>query len=571
MPAMVASPSEEQNEPLGSAWVALVGPEVEENLSLRYLAASVENAGVPAELFPFNAPSDLALLLDALCEAPMPMLIAVSLSFQWRAIDMLSLVVALRERGYEGHITAGGHFGSFCCEAVLEEFPELDSVCRFEAEETLRELCVALRDNDSIDGIAGLAVQGRPFAQTIPRPPPVLASLAWPDRRGEPARCLGHAIAPMISSRGCYANCSFCCIATLHRHNGSSERHRLRAVNDVADEMAWLQRERGTEIFIFHDDNFFLPRHHDSLARVQALAGALEERGVTRFATVVKARPNDVTEPVFRAMRDRLSLIRLFLGVESSTHQGCKTLGRGVRAGVATESLGLLADIGIYTCFNMLVFDPDATVESLLDNLAFVEAHSEHPSNFGRVELYAGTPLLERMHREGRAVGDYVTWDYDQATPEMQRVFELTIDAFRERNFSGKAMANRLQSTRFDAEVAKWFHPDRFDPAWLEEAKDLSRVLAASSASGVRRVVEHVRSEGLERDDAFVVALAAELRACEDALDERASSLEQEIQSRVGAKCVHAPSRGIPVPRAAGATPQRLERVVCCATPGMGG
>jgi hypothetical protein len=203
--------------------------------------------------------------------------------------------------------------------------------------------------------------------------------------------------------------------------------------------------------------------------------------------------------------------------------------------------------------------------------MVFVEKHAEHPSNFGRVELYAGTPLLERMHREGRAVGDYVTWDYDQATPEMQRVFELTIDAFRERNFSGKAMANRLQSTRFDAEVARWFHADRFEPAWLEEAKELSRVLAASSADGVRRIVEHARSAPADRDDAFVASLVVELRLCEDELDTRASSLEHEIQTRIGAKCVHAPSRGIPVPRAEGAAPRRLERVVCCAIPGMGG
>ena len=44
-------------------WVALVGPEVEENLSLRYLAASLERAGIRAELFPFNSGVDLPVII----------------------------------------------------------------------------------------------------------------------------------------------------------------------------------------------------------------------------------------------------------------------------------------------------------------------------------------------------------------------------------------------------------------------------------------------------------------------------------------------------------------------------
>ena len=36
------------------AWIALVGPEIEENLSLRYCAASLEAAGYRCEILPFH-------------------------------------------------------------------------------------------------------------------------------------------------------------------------------------------------------------------------------------------------------------------------------------------------------------------------------------------------------------------------------------------------------------------------------------------------------------------------------------------------------------------------------------
>jgi octaprenyl-diphosphate synthase len=38
-------------------------------------------------------------------------------------------------------------------------------------------------------------------------------------RRGEPAACFGHRIAPLVGSRGCYANCTFCCIAAWHEQS----------------------------------------------------------------------------------------------------------------------------------------------------------------------------------------------------------------------------------------------------------------------------------------------------------------------------------------------------------------
>jgi radical SAM superfamily enzyme YgiQ (UPF0313 family) len=545
--------------------VALVGPEVEENLSLRYLCAALERAGLAAELFPFNAGADLPVVLQALASGPWPEVIALSLSFQWRAHDVLALAVALRERGFTGHLTAGGHFASFAWREVMTDFPELDSLCRFEAEDTLLELCLAVQAHSALDQVAGLAVRGAsgPPRLTAARQQPALETLPWPDRRGPAASCLGHGIAAMIGSRGCYANCAFCCIATLHRHAAGARRHRERPADDVAQEMVHLQRERGIDIFIFHDDNFFLPRQQDSLRRVHALADALESRGAGKLATVVKARPNDLTEEIVLAMRERFGLVRLFLGVESSTPQGCATLGRGVAAGAAKTALQLLDKHGLYVCFNMLVFDPDATADGLLQNMQFIEEHGEHPSNFGRVELYAGTPLLERMQQENRAEGDYLGWSYEQGSAEMQRIFELTLHAFHARNFSGRALANRLQSTRFDVEVARHFHPDRFKPAWGQAARALSRRLASSSASGVRRIVQHVRQGG-GGDEALLEGLEQELRACEAAIEAEAWQLEQEVSRSVGASCDHAPAKGIPIPRSEGETAEVTATVAGC-------
>jgi len=84
------------------AWVALVGPEIEENLSLRYIAASLAASGFRSEIVPFNSEADFGSALEAILRAAEPpLVVGISLAFQWRAQDFLALAVALRQGGYE--------------------------------------------------------------------------------------------------------------------------------------------------------------------------------------------------------------------------------------------------------------------------------------------------------------------------------------------------------------------------------------------------------------------------------------------------------------------------------------
>src|SRR3954470_7650012 len=95
-------------------WVALVGPEIEENLSLRYLASALREAGYRPEILPFNGSSAPPGPHEQIARAPdPPLVVGISMAFQWRAQDMLALAVGLREAGYRGHITGGGHFATF--------------------------------------------------------------------------------------------------------------------------------------------------------------------------------------------------------------------------------------------------------------------------------------------------------------------------------------------------------------------------------------------------------------------------------------------------------------------------
>ena len=222
------------------SWIALVGPEFEENLSLRYLASSLAAAGYRSELLSFNQPRDLPRIVGQIVNGgDSPIVVGLSLAFQWRAMDFLALAMALREAGYRGHITAGGHFATFQCLEILRDFHELDSICRQESEETLVSLVRAIEAGTPLADICGLGLRddaGTAYLTGLPALPD-LARLPRPDRRGDPAACFGHRISPLVGSRGCYANCSFCCIAAWHEETQPGKRYRVRTPDDVAAEM----------------------------------------------------------------------------------------------------------------------------------------------------------------------------------------------------------------------------------------------------------------------------------------------------------------------------------------------
>ena len=519
------------------AHIVLVGPEIEENLSLRYLTSALVEAGHTVDTIPFNQERDFRPVLDALLSAPRrPALVGLSLAFQWRAMDFLALAVALREGGYEGVIAAGGHFATFAAAELLRDFPELDVVVRQEAELTLVALVNAVEAGQPWEGIAGLAYRRDGQAHLTATPAvPDLARLPWPSRHTEPARCFDHAIAPLVGSRGCYANCTFCCIAAWHEQTLPGRRYRVRDVNDIADEMVADNAARGTEIFVFHDDNFFMPGHRKNLERFHALADALEARGLTRFATVVKARPTDVDLDVFRVLVERLHCIRCYIGVETDSEQGLETLRRWSRPRHNREAIEVVRQLGLYVCFNMLIFDPDTTVETLNVNLDFMEATAEFPFNFGRVELYAGTPLLHRMLAEGRARGDYLRWDYRLHDPQIERVFKIALAAYYDRNFGPDALNNFIMGTRFDLEVARHFHPEVYDPRWGDRGRALSRRLGQDSVAGLREIVAHVeRSPTPALDGALAEMLGRRLRETEREVLAGARQLAGELKDAIG-------------------------------------
>jgi radical SAM superfamily enzyme YgiQ (UPF0313 family) len=505
--------------------VALVGAELEENLSLRYLASSLEAAGFSAVIVPFHEPSRREEVAARIAREA-PLAVGLSIPFQHFARETLSLAPLLRERGYRGHITAGGHFATFEFAPILEATPALDSVVRHEGEATLTELCQRLADGAPIAGMAGLITRsetrGRlPIAgASAPsivvgpkRPLPDLDSLPPPDRRGEAHDVLGVPATPILGSRGCYADCSFCCIFA-YADNADGARYRMRSPEAIAREMKEEYDRRGVRLFVFHDDNFFVPDARKNLRRYQRLAELIRQEGMKDIGLVIKCRPNDVDRELFELLKD-MGMIRAYVGIESNSDEGVVSLNRRITADDNRRAMELLRELSVYCSFNVLMFDPEATLEGIAQNLDFMAEYAEVPHNFCRAEVYAGTPLKAKLESEGRLRGNYLAWDYEMRDPRVELLFRIAMTAFYGRNFKPDGIANLNMGIRFDGQVLRRFYASEWTPDYESRSRAFSRAVAEDSVAGMREALAFVR-EVDPRDTAAVNAftLALARRVC---------------------------------------------------------
>ena len=161
----------------------LVGAEYEENLSLRYLAAALASAGMDASLVAFDRAIDVAQVSRQVL-AEKPDMVGLSIAFQHRVRDFFKLAWLLRQGGFGGHITCGGHLPTIIHDRILSGCSALDSVVRHDGEETLCELARAVEAGKPLDGMLGLTYRrGDELVTNPPRRQPARQPRPVPEPR----------------------------------------------------------------------------------------------------------------------------------------------------------------------------------------------------------------------------------------------------------------------------------------------------------------------------------------------------------------------------------------------------
>ncbi len=479
--------------------IVLSGADFEENLGVGMIGAVARDAGHQVFIEPYNHVDEEAGVAERIL-ALHPDVVGLSIQFQHRSSEFLSLARRLRQRGFEGHVTAGGQFPTLAWRDAVAAQNGLDSIVLHEGEESFVELLEALEAGRRVAEVPGLALlsdDGAPM-RTAPRRlrddlddyPPPLRYRAHGQHYGVP-------FIPIMGGRGCWGSCSYCSItSTLRdaRAYGGAKMLRHRSPENVAREMFTLcQGAGGRALFCFHDDNFLMPEPAATLARVRAIREAFDALGGGDVAMIGKCRPDSVTPELMRELR-KLGVIRLYVGVENASQRGADHLRRRTQQSHVDRALSACREAGIFVCYNLLIFEPDARLDDVRENIAFMRRNAAHPVNFCRAEPYIGTPLHADVSARQDLGGSYLGFNYRIEDDDTELAFRVCSAAFRQRNFDAQGVANRNMGLGYSLKIVEHFYedPDGRRTALSRRTAALTRAITVETADLLEEALELV-------------------------------------------------------------------------------
>jgi radical SAM superfamily enzyme YgiQ (UPF0313 family) len=310
----------------------------------------------------------------------------------------LALAADVKRRfGNDVLTVLGGPHPTFVPSVIESE--GVDIICRGEGESALLELLQALKAGGDYSGIRNLWVKRDGSIQRNDlRPPCDLDALPFPDR--EIYRSLGFIYKlkrqEIMLGRGCPFRCSFCANQAYDRlYEGNGRHRRLRAVENVIEELVALRQAYRPSCFFFHDDSF--TAHKEYCAD---LLEAYPRRVATPFACLVRA--DQVSRPLVQQLRDA-GCYSVYFGVESGDSRlRRELLGKEIGDDTLLECARLLQDSGIrYSTFNMVGLPG----ERLCDVWKTVKMNQQIRPAWAWFSVYQtlpGTALAEQALAQGR-------------------------------------------------------------------------------------------------------------------------------------------------------------------------
>lgn len=368
-----------------------------EPIGLEYLAAFLEAAGHTVRVFQQREESESALLVAVLRSKPA----VVGFSTMTFNVDLaVYLSKRIKQLAPKTITVLGGYHPSANPEIVTTS-PDIDYVVIGEGEATFSELLSELaKPNPDASRVQGIAFNRGRFVMNPIRPRLAdIDDLPWPKRsRATLKACRVNSIAypppskqkcvaQVVWSRGCPYSCPYCVSASVWQRQV-----RYRSAADVAEEISYLHKHYGTNLFFFTDLTFNL--NEDRMAE---LCAELQRQcaGVNWFCMCHM----DLFNARQAEMMKKAGCSKIAFGVE--------TFEKGVRdqikprtdnaIGRIREKLRICDEFGLLTRVYLMIGHPDETPASLNRTIGHLRDLPIDDIKLSFLTPFPGTALYSEM------------------------------------------------------------------------------------------------------------------------------------------------------------------------------
>lgn len=395
-----------------------------ESLGIRYIASFLEMYGHEVSVI---EPSLLHLSIRSTAQLILKNdydLVGFSVPNGRLFPNVVKTIKILRDNSFDGHITIGGHFPTFEYLDILKYVRNIDSLVRYEGELTILELLDNL-DEEKFGSILGLSYRLSNQVKTNPPRPLIknLDELPFP-KRDEYNNYKGHFI--MITSRGCYGNCSFCSVRAFYGYDKPLLRQRSH--KNIVDEIEYLVDNYDAKIISFLDDNFIGPGVSGK-RDLQALTNILKERDLKCFFEI-SCRPDYIDKNSLILLKD-VGLRHVSLGIESGNDQILKDrYNKGTTVSENISALETLRELNLSFTPYFIMFDPFTTIQDIKKNLLFLYKNEicTYRAVKSSITIYKGTQLYEKL--KNNLIRFKWGYKYDFMESKITKIYKVIVSLY---------------------------------------------------------------------------------------------------------------------------------------------
>ena len=259
----------------------------------------------------------------------------------------------------------GGPHATFEDKQILTNEKAVDIIVRGEGEETMLELAKQSPELQKASEIKGITFRkdnqiiqapNRPFIQdldTLPLP-------AYKYIPIERYRIDGRKLLPIMTSRGCPSQCSFCVASEMF-----GAPFRARSPKNVLDELEWLRDKYEAEGISFQDDTLTFNRKRT----IEICDGIIERKINLPWGCFTRA---DTVTPEVLAKMKKARCNEVSFGVEAA----CQRIRDLVKKGSSTEqsekAIKWAKDEGIFVTASVILGYPGETKETWQETLDLI-------------------------------------------------------------------------------------------------------------------------------------------------------------------------------------------------------
>lgn len=404
--------------------VALVIPRVSNmavipSLGLGYLAGMMRQSGVEFKLFHCGKDKlgthEIVGLLDA---GRFDIAGIQSLTyFHRKAVDIAKGVKARRPSTL---VVTGGAHASGVREMALAEEPSFDFGFAGEAETGFTEFIKQVGGgNMSPENIPGLIwrdggrcvsnnIQSTRDLDSLPMPPWDLINPKSYPHQAYGIFPPGFPVAPVIFSRGCNYNCSFCAGRSI-----SGPGVRYRSVENMMDEITYLHNELRINTFAFLDQNITANK-----VSIMNLCAALIKAGMgLKWYCPNGVHLDSLDDEILGAMR-AAGCESLTVGVESASEKSLAALNRAPALDNLRHRIDSIKKHGIKVTGNFIIGLPDEHLRDFNKTIATSLRLNLDRAQFAFFVPFPGTSLFSKYFPSPEPGS--VNWD----------AFDINVPAF---------------------------------------------------------------------------------------------------------------------------------------------